>query len=40
MTFREESSRRTFIKGAALVGVGGAFVAYPAGVRAGVRVRP
>lgn len=31
MAFREESSRRNFIKGAALVGVGGAFVAYTAG---------
>ena len=30
LAFREESSRRTFIKGAALVGVGGAFVAYTA----------
>ncbi len=30
MAFRQESSRRAFIKGAALVGVGGAFVAYTA----------
>lgn len=31
MAFREESSRRSFLKGAALVGVGGAFVANAAG---------
>lgn len=34
MSLREESSRRTFLTGAALVGVGGSFLAATAGTRA------